>query len=346
MKTIIIDGEILCDERMDGIHRFMIETLSRIDRKLPDSGFKIEIVHSKGREIKGLDLKNIKTVALKKNRLTYRIITLPAYVKKKNGIYCSMSNDVILYKNSICTLMDLIPLSGLAKYPWKSLWKMKLIYRLIKRNSKLIVTISNASKNDIVQKLKVSPEKITLVGTGWEHMNRIQEDDSIFERFPDLEKGNYYYAIGNQYPYKNFKWVTEVAKRNPASRFVVAGKVTNIARPVEDSESNMLYVGYISDGEHKALLKNARAFLHPSKLEGFGIPPLEALSQGVSIAVSTASCLPEIYQDAAHYFDPDDYEVNLDRLMNEPVEGCEALLKKYSWDQVAKDWMDIFGTMV
>lgn len=341
MRTIIIDGEVLCSDKMDGIHRFMLEILTRIDQLLPREGVEIHLLHSEGREIKGLSLKNIKVVSIKKHKLVYRVLDVPRYVKKQRGIYCSMSNDIIFYRDSICTLMDLIPLSKLACYPKKSLLKMKLIYACIKCFAKKIVTISQASKKDIVEKLGIPEERIHLVGTGWEHMEKLQEAPEIFQRYPELEKGNYYYAIGNQYPYKNFIWVQEVARRSPDLTFVVAGKVTNILSPALDAAKNMRYVGYITDEEHKALLKHAKAFLHPSKLEGFGIPPLEALSQGVPVAVARASCLPEIYGDTVHYFDPDDYTVDLNKLFEEPVKDSQELLRRYSWDQVAQDFLEI-----
>ena len=86
-------------------------------------------------------------------------------------------------------------------------------------------------------------------------------------------------------------------------------------------------------------MQNCRAFLHPAVFEGFGIPPLEALSQGVPIAVARASCLPELYGDTAHYFDPYDYDVDLDALLAEPVASPEKILQKYSWDKTAAFWL-------
>lgn len=347
MKRIVIDGEVLCTDRMDGIHRFMIEILSRIDKILPtrngnsEEEIEIQLIHSKGQEIKNLSLQNIKVVELDCKSRGMRYSKVPSYVKSVDGIYCSMSNDSICYKNSIITIMDLIPLSPLAKYPLKSLLRMKLVYARMKKYGKKFVTISEASRNDISIKLGISRAFIDLVGTGHEHMASINVDESVFEKY-SITKGNYFYAMGNQYPYKNFEWVRQVAKRNPESLFVIAGKVTNIDGSVDDSESNLKYIGYITDEEHKALLKNAKAFIHPSKLEGFGIPPLESLSLGTPVIIARASCLPEIYGNTAHYIDPDDYDVDLGKLMEEEVADPSELLQKYTWDNVAADWMKIF----
>lgn len=342
MKTIVIDGEVLCTDRMDGIHRFMIEILSRVDKLIEKKDIRLQIVHSKGQSLKNISLENIEVVELGCKSKGMRFRAIPKYVKSVDGIYCSMSNDSICYKNSIITVMDLIPLSPLACYPLKSLLRMKLVYARMKKYGRKFVTISSASKNDMVSKLGINPEDITIVGTGYEHMNRIGDSEEVFVKYPNIHKGKYYYAVGNQYPYKNFEWVRQAAIRNPGEQFVVAGKVTNIDKPVDDSDNNIIYLGYISDEDNKALMKNAKAFIHPSKLEGFGIPPLEALSLGTPVIIARASCLPEIYGDTAHYIDPDDYDVNLDELMKEEVASSEALLQKYSWDNVARDWVKIF----
>ena len=81
-------------------------------------------------------------------------------------------------------------------------------------------------------------------------------------------------------------------------------------------------------------------FLHPAVFEGFGIPPLEALALGAPIALAKASCLPELYGDTARYFDPYDYEVDLDALAARPVAPPDKVLAKYSWDKTAAFWLE------
>lgn len=68
-------------------------------------------------------------------------------------------------------------------------------------------------------------------------------------------------------------------------------------------------------------MQKCKAFVFPSYYEGFGIPPLEALSCGTKIIVSNASCLPEIYADTAYYIDPDNPNVNLNELLSKKIES-------------------------
>ena len=83
-------------------------------------------------------------------------------------------------------------------------------------------------------------------------------------------------------------------------------------------------------------MKHCKLFLHPAVFEGFGIPPLEALALGAPIALANATCLPELYGDTARYFDPYDYDTDLDRLAAQPVAAPDEVLQKYSWDRTAQ----------
>ncbi len=99
---------------------------------------------------------------------------------------------------------------------------------------------------------------------------------------------------------------------------------------------NLLFTGYLTDGEVKSLMTHCRAFIHPAIYEGFGIPPLEAMSCGAEVIVSTATCLPEIYGKAAHYIDPYNYEVDLENLLKEPVAPRDAVLERFDWQREAE----------
>ena len=82
---------------------------------------------------------------------------------------------------------------------------------------------------------------------------------------------------------------------------------------------NVIYLGFVSDEEMKTLMANCKAFIHPALYEGFGITPMEAMSVGAELIISNAACLPEIYGKSAHYIDPHNSDVDLDKLLSEPV---------------------------
>jgi len=68
----------------------------------------------------------------------------------------------------------------------------------------------------------------------------------------------------------------------------------------------IIFTDFVLDKELTALYKNASLYVFPSLYEGFGLPPLEAMSHGVPVICSEASCLPEILGDSAIYFNPQD----------------------------------------
>jgi glycosyltransferase involved in cell wall biosynthesis len=83
-------------------------------------------------------------------------------------------------------------------------------------------------------------------------------------------------------------------------------------------------------------MERCKAFILPSYYEGFGLTPLEALSCGAPVIVARAASLPEIYGKTAHYIDPFNTNVDLDKLLEEPVESPGELLEKYSYDAAAE----------
>lgn len=341
MRQIFINGEHLCLEHTDGMKRYMMEILGRIDKMIPGSGLKITLYHHRNERLAGVSFDNIKDIGIPGSRKKYRLVNVPACIKAKNGIQCTMANDWITMKDGIFTVHDLIPLHKISGLPVKEKYRMKLIYKMGFMRSKVIVTDTESTKKEFIERYRIDENRIKVFGCGYEHMDKIDEDDSVFERLDGISRGQYYFAIGNQFKYKNFAWITKVAKYNKDARFVIAGcKQPSFRENIESSE-NVFYAGYVSDGEYKALLKNCIAFIHPSRLEGFGLPPLEAISQGVRAIVSNASCLPEIYGNCVNYLNPDIASVKLDELLKEPVCSSDDLLNKYSWDKVALKWFDM-----
>ena len=105
--------------------------------------------------------------------------------------------------------------------------------------------------------------------------------------------------------------------------------------------SNVIFTGYISDEQIKTLMRNCKAFIYPSLYDGFGLPPLEALSQGAQVICSNAACLTEVYGNSVHYIDPYDADVDLNSLLDKYVDTPEAVLNKYSWEKSARELYDL-----
>ena len=339
---IIVNGAFLC-RNLTGIERFAFEICKNLDNIIPKD--KIGIFIPANTKIKP-KYKNIKCLYSKKEckRFPYwDHIIFRNFVKKNHFIPLSFSNVAPLFCPGIVFIHDIY-----AKlYPKDfSSFKDKLIkiymcmmYFYAVRSAKLLLTVSEFSKKQIAKTYKIPEEKIFVIPNGWDHFLAIEDDFSIFEKFPLLKARDFYFTLGSLSKRKNLKWIADYAEKNPKELFAISGKAISGLVPDElkklQTLKNVMLLGYVSDGNVKALMKKCKAFIFPSYYEGFGIPPLEALSVGAKVVVSNAASLPEIYHDCAYYISPDNTDVNLEELISKNVENPSKILEKYTYKNAA-----------
>ncbi len=345
MEKILINGNFL-NRNLTGIERFSWETCKRLDGLLTEQDDFSILVSANPKVIP--EFSNIKVIRSKKiikNFPFWDLIEFPKYCKKTGSTGLNFSNTAPLGKNcGYAFLHDIY-----AKVFSKDFSRLKdklvkayslLNYRNIAKNAKIVFTVSEFSKKQIAEMYKIPTQKICVVPNGWDHFNSIEEDERIFERFPSLKKGDFYFTLGSLSKRKNLAWICKYAKSHPDENFAVSGKAISGLVPEELKDlktlKNVTLLGYVSDGEVKSLMKNCKAFVFPSYYEGFGIPPLEALSVGAKIIVSKAASLPEIYKNTAHYISPDNANVQLKELLKEETAAPDEILKKYTYDAAAK----------
>lgn len=347
MRPIIITGEIFNSDKIFGLSRYGFEVVKGIDDILTRENRKLDVrlCYPNDESINVGGLKSIRTVPLIREK-HYRLGTLRNYINESHGISCNFANELQLYKNGIVCIHDMRPLDTKGSFDTRCSYKYIFRLRLsIKIMHSTVVTVSEYQRNRISALCRIPKDKIYVIGNGWEHILKIDSDELIFDKLSDVKKEQYFYTLGSVAKHKNLKWIYEVAKRNPDKTFVIAGDINKNAWGTDTDDynlQNIIFCGYVSDEENIALMKNCKAFLFPSLYEGFGIPPLEALALGRKIILSNSTCLPEIFEDTAVYFDPYDYNVNLDALLNEPVGSPNKVLEKYTWKNSAYAWLEFF----
>ena len=335
---ILINGYFFC-RRLTGIERYAFEITKRLD-KLSFPGEISLIVPGNCDSVP--DFENITVIRYKKiiPHILWQMFTLqffllfhPAYTILEFANTCLPFSPGIIFLHDIyCELYpkDFFSLRDKIVRLYNR-WQ----YRLISKKAKKIITVSYYSRNQIASSFNLDPSSIEVVGNGWEHFKDIKSDHSIFESFPALVQP-FYFSLGSLSLRKNLKWIINHAKENASEFFVISGTKIPTAR-LKDFNSkslpdNVIFLGYLNDSQVKALMEKCKAFIMPSYYEGFGIPPMEALSVGTSVIAANSSSLPEIYGAAVHYMDPVNTNINLNKLLEEPVEDPNKVMKKYSWD--------------
>ena len=218
-----------------------------------------------------------------------------------------------------------------------------------------IVSISHSTKKDLVEIFNVDPSKVTVVHLGADFSNCLSAD------LPDngIEKPFLLY-VGNRGQYKNFGGLLRVfaASKKLKTEFNLIAFGGGIF--TQEEKTFIAALGFSNDqiiqvsGDDsllKSLYKSARAFVYPSLYEGFGLPPLEAMSQSCPVIASNTSSMPEVIGDAGVYFDPSDLEsmqyaienfvLDEERHSSMIAKG-HLRLKNFSWERCAQETYDVY----
>jgi glycosyltransferase involved in cell wall biosynthesis len=186
------------------------------------------------------------------------------------------------------------------------------------RKAKRIIATSEFTKQDLCKTLNVAGEKVEVIYQSPSVSDKKQETRNkkqVLEKY-GINKPFVLY-VGAAYPHKNLEglakaWQIINEKHGDKYHLVFVGRESYFYKRLKESISNfqfpISFTGFIPDDELATLYLNASLYVFPSLYEGFGIPPLEAMSFGLPVVSSNRSCLPEVLGEAALYFDPENHE--------------------------------------
>lgn len=268
-------------------------------------------------------------------------------------------------KPLIATVMDTIPLShpefikASSRYLKSALWK-----KLTKRADH-IITISEFSKNEIVNLMSYPKERITAIPLGVDErfFDKLscEQIQSVLNKF--TINRSFFLFIGSIQPRKNLLRLLEAHRalpKNYACEFplVIAGKIawddgeTLKAIQAAIADKRCLWLNYVNDFEKRALLQSTQGLAFTSLYEGFGLPILEAFASGAPVVTSNCTSMPEVAQDAGILVDPhnlDDIRDALHRLIEDgslkkslAPKGLN-ISRQFSWPRTAASTAEIYS---
>lgn len=235
----------------------------------------------------------------------------------------------------------------------------RLLFRSGNRRASHIIVPSQFVANDLAKHYPFTKAKTTVI---------YEASEPPIEAKPQMLPGikkPFIFHVGSPFPHKNIERLIEAFSVLAADKrdlqLVLGGKLEFYFKQLSESlvrhplRERIIIPGFVSSGQLKWLYENAEAYVLPSLSEGFGLPGLEAMVHGCPLVSSNATCLPEVYGSAAHYFDPintDDMAAKIGEVL-EDVKLRQSLIEqghqraaKYSWRRMAEQTLAVYGNVL
>ena len=275
---------------------------------------------------------------------------LPWHVPGGLISFCNLAPVVL--RRQIACIHDMHTRLMPSSYARAFRWAHRVVLPLLGKRAARITTVSQLSREHLVQFGIAREENIVVTYNGSDHAKRW---DAARSTLAVNRARPYVLCLGRgDQEYKNMGLLAELAPLldEMGLDLWMPGDVdeTTILRHVPEMPSNIILLGRISDDDFKKALEGAICFLFPSRIEGFGLPAVEAMASGCPVVVSTSPCLPEICGDSALYADPDDvwsWLENVRQLAVDPdlrkrmVEKGHARASSYSWRWIAWSYLEL-----
>lgn len=233
-----------------------------------------------------------------------------------------------------------------------------------------IVTVSEAARRDLAAWFRLPAGRIHVVTEGPDPAFGPEGDeaeaDAVLARYGVEPGTKFLLYVGGLSPHKNLERLIEAFRDvDPARRevrLVLVGDFADVFHTHHGTLTalrdrlglggRILFPGFVPDVELSYFYRRAYALVQPSLMEGFGLPPVEAMVSGTPVLSSTAGSLPEVVGPAGLYFDPtrvDRMSAAIGRLLDDPDErsrlaaSARVQAGRFTWERSARLLLDCFA---
>jgi glycosyltransferase involved in cell wall biosynthesis len=304
-----INGRFLT-QRMTGVQRYAQEIVAALDELLSEHDFasqvRLRLVLPPGVEAKP----TLSKIHIQKTHFgsghAWDQFVLPLYAGSR---VLSLGNfGPVLARNHIVCIHDANTFIEPESYSRTFAFAYRMLLPWIGRRAARVATVSRFSADMLARYGVCREEKIFIAPNGHEHALRWDASQADIPLLNALKRP-YVLLLGSHAKHKNVDIILDQAQGLDAAGIdiVVVGAASRIfsENAPNFTASNIHHAGYVSDDDLAALYERALCLVFPSRTEGFGIPPLEAMARGCPVISSNAASLVEVGGDAVIYVDPD-----------------------------------------
>lgn len=277
---------------------------------------------------------------------------LPAYVR--GGLLSLCNSGPLATRKQILCIHDV----NTRACPQSYSSQFRLLYRTLipalGRTAHKITTVSRYSANELRRYGICPAAKIEVVGNGHEHALRWIPAHT--EHTKAVSGPRTIVVLGSSIPHKNVGLILGLQDRLASAGLQVAVVGASTSRVFGRNDykdaPNVIWLGRRSDAELGALLRDSLCLAFPSLVEGFGLPPLEAMAIGCPVVMSDRTSLPEIGGDAVLYASPENADAWFEcfmRLLHEDGLRTELILRgrkraaQFQWAASAQRYLELMG---
>ncbi|CAG9171925.1 glycosyltransferase family 4 protein [Cupriavidus pampae] len=319
--TVAINGRFL-GRQATGVDRFAHEVVRCIDQLVAEqdpatSGLSFELlvppaVSVDAQQFPHMQVRQVGRHVGRGGGQLWEQISLP--LAARGALLLNLCNAApLLYPHQVTVMHDAAPVRVPQAYSRAFRSWYGVMAPWVGRVARRVLTVSEFSRRELATAYRIPGRKIGVLPMSGDHMLRLPESEDVRHKF-GLSDRPYVLAVSSASYHKNFRLVADAIRMLGKVDYDVVivgggGRVFQAVRDDQiteshDADGRVRRLGYVDDADLKALFRGAGCFVFPSLYEGYGLPPVEAMTLGCPVLASSLPSVREACGAAVLYFPP------------------------------------------